>query len=191
MLLDGYWKRDLIRIKRQLKFWSRRSGYILHEYIEHRINRCLLFSTAIIRKIIEDEKDGENLYKEWLDSLKEEGVDTKPEKPEFLSLQYSVSITKYQHVDEEKIFINSKLILSDYDTEHGEQIELPLSQVCNQLIHSYVWGIVHSGKRIYGVMTASDKFKEKEVYLLKIEDWITALDFVIENCNIQSKESLI
>lgn len=180
MILDGYWKRDLIKIKRQLKFWSSRSGYILHEYIEHRINRCLLFSAAIIRKIIEDEADAETIMKH----------DNMP-LPPFRILRSTVPLTAYKHVDEEKFFVNSRLILSDYDTKSAEQIELPLTQVCNQLIHSYVWGVVHSEKRVYGVMTASDWFKEKEAYLLKIEDWITALEFVIENCNIYSKESIV
>lgn len=180
MLLDGYWKRDLIKIKRQLKYRSRRGGSIMCKYAEHRINRCLLFSAAIIRKIIEDEADAETIMKH----------DNMP-LPPFRILHSTVPLTTYKHIDEEKFFVNSRMILSDYDTKNAGQIELPLTQVCNQLIHSYVWGVVHSGNKVYGVMTASDRFKEKEAYLLKIEDWITALEFVIENCHIYSKESIV
>ena len=183
MILDGYWKRDLIKFRRQLRYWSRRGGYIMHDYSEHRINRAFLFSAAIIRKIVEDEADAQAIMKK----------DDLPIAP-FRILHYAVPMRIYKHVDEEKFFLVSKLILSDYDVEHSETVDMPLKEACNQIIHSYVWSAIHSGKngdKIYGAMFASDRAKEKCAYLLKIDDWINTLDFVAENCNINSKESIL
>ena len=183
MLLDGYWKRDLIKFRRQLKCWSHRGDCIIHEYAEHQINRGLLFSAAIIRKIIEDEIDAQAILKK----------DNLPMAP-FKILHYTIPMRVYKHTDEEKIFLVSKIVLSDYDVEHSETVDMSLKDACNQIIHSYVWSPVLSGKKndiIYGVIFASDRAKEKCAYLLKIEDWINTLDFVSENCNINSKESII
>ena len=183
MLHDGYWKRELIKFKRQLKYWSRRGGYYMYEYSEHRINRCLLYSAAIIRKIVEDEANAQAIMKKnnW-------------QMAPFKILHYTVPIKVYKHTDEDKFFMVSKLILPDYDTKHCESADLPLKEACNQIIHSFVWSPVHSGKKsdiIYGAMFASDREKEKCAYLLKIEDWINTLDFVAQNCHINSKESII
>lgn len=183
MLLDGYWKRDLIKFRRQLKYRSRRGGSIMCKYAEHRINRCLLFSAAIIRKIVEDETNAEAIMKR----------DNMP-LPLFKILHSTVPLFVYKHVDKEKFFVNSRLILSDYDVEHNESIDISLKEVCNQIVHSYVWSAVRNGKKrniIYGVMLASDFKKEKCAYLLRIEDWINTLDFVAKNCHIDSKESLL
>lgn len=186
MLLDGYWKKDLKSIIKQLEKWSGKRCELFHDYSEHKVNQGLLYSAVIIRKIVEDEKDGEEIYKNWMKHLDSEEIDEKPSKPKFATMSRIVSVARYAHIDGEKFFMNSKLFLSDYDAKHAEHIELPLSQMCNQLIHSYVWGIAYSseGKKIYGIMTASDKFKEKEVYLLKIDDWIDAIRFVIDNSTI-------
>ncbi len=181
MILDGYWEKELKTIIKLLKRWSSKRSDLFHDLAEHKVNQGLLYSAVIIRKIVEDENDVKPFF------------DERGETEKYLKiLCYNVPVVKYKHVGEEKFFVNSKLILSDYDTKHAEQIELPLNQICNQLIHSYVWSIVHTNnmKEICGVLTASDRFKE-EVYLLKIEDWINTLDYVVENSSIYTKESII
>ena len=102
-------------------------------------------------------------------------------------LHYIVPVKEYLHTDDSKFFVNSNIILSEYDTKNGKAIDVSLKELCNQFIHSYVWGIVYSNKQIYGAIFASDKQKEKSAYLLKIEDWIEAVGFVADNCNIISK----
>ena len=181
MLLDGYWKRDLIKIKRQLKFWSRYGGSILKDYAEHKMNSCFLYSAIIIRKIIDDETEAETDDKEL----------NIPPTP-YEVLHCSVPVVQYKYIGENPFFAVSSIYLSDYDTKNGLKIELSLKKVCNQFVHSYVWGVVHYGKKnkLYGAMFASDSEKEKCVYLIKLEDWIKALDFVINNCRIYSKESI-
>ncbi len=182
MLLDGYWKKDLIKFKRQLRFWSRYGGTVLRDYAGHKMNSCFLYSAAIIRKIIEDEDEAER-------DDKQSEIPPAPYK----ILHCSVPLIKYKYKVENKLFFVSSINLSDYDTKNGEETKLPLKNVCNQFIHSYVWGVVHFGKKnkLYGAMFASDSEKEKCAYMIKIEDWIKALDIVINNCHINSKESII
>lgn len=186
MLLDGYWKKDLKSIIKQLERWSGKRCVLFADYAEHKVNQGLLYSAVIIRKIVEDEKDGEEVYKNWLKHLDSEEILEKPSKPKFATMSRIVSVARYAHIDGEKFFMNSKLFLSDYDTKHADHIELPLSQMCNQLIHSYVWGVVHNSEhnQIFGILVASDNFMKKEMYLLKIEDWIDTIRYVIDNSTI-------
>ncbi len=174
MLLDGYWKRDLIKFMRQLIFWSRRGGSIMQKYAEHRINRYLLFSAAIIRKIVEDEEDAKKIIKKH-----------QMHMPPLLVLKINIPVTRYQHMDEDKFFVNSRVFLDDYDLKNGRADTIPLMQVCNQIIHSYTWAVVHYGKRrIHGVLVASDREKEKDIILLTVSDWIRSIQKVIEDANI-------
>lgn len=174
MILDGYWKSELLRIKNRLDFWSN-AGYALPEdFVEHNINRCLLYSAVIIRKIAEDEKDAESIIKK-----------TQPWQPDLSINKISIPVKRYVHTDEEKLFLNSRVILSDYDAKRPQNDFLPVFQACNQIIHSYAWGIVYqSKKRIYGVLVASDREKEKDVFLLTISDWIDVIHKVIIKSNI-------
>ena len=178
MLLDGYWRKDLYETKKQLEKWSKYKyiSFKDKDKAEHMINRGLLFSAAIIRKIFEDEKEAKKTEKK---------LNWQPAP--YKILHYTVPVKEYNHTDSEKDFYISNIILSDYDLKNSKIIDLSLKALCDQFIHSYVWGIVYSNKQIYGAIFASDKQKEKSAYLLKIEDWIEAVGFVAENCNINSR----
>lgn len=178
MLQDGYWRKDLYEIKKQLeKCCKYKNIYLTNkDKVEHTINRGLLFSAAIIRKIIDDEKEAEEIEKEL-----------KWEPAPYKILHYTVPVKEYYHIDDDKFFVNSSIVLSEYDTKNGKAIDVSLKELCNQFIHSYVWGIVHNNKQIYGAIFASDKQKDKSAYLLKIEDWIETVKFVAENCHINSR----
>lgn len=171
MLLDGYWKNDLRRIKRSLRFWSKNRISIFSDYAEHKVNQGLLYSAVIIRKIVEDERD----VKKVVEKSK------LPFSPPFPVIKISVPIQKYTHVDENKFFMNSKVFLQDYNLENAENIELPLADVCNQIIHSYSWSVVYwNSKFIYEVLMASDLFKEKGIYALTIQNWIEVIQKTID-----------
>ncbi len=177
MILDGYWKKELKQIKRSLLFWSNAGKRVLSDYSEHKINRAYLYSAAIIRKISEDEKEAEvELSK------------TSLPLPALEILKIKVKVFRYKHVDQDKFFVNSRVILSDYDTKNAIEGEISLFEVCNQVIHSYVWGVVYSGKPIYGVLLASDWKKEKEVLLLPVNEWIKVIDEVVKKATIDLKK---
>lgn len=171
MILDGYWKQDLHQIKSRLVFWCR-MGFA--DFAEHQINRGMLYSAVIIRKIVEDEKDAEGTVKkhQW-------------PKPALPILKITVPIVRYQHTDKDNFFANSRVFLDDYDMKNGQADDLPLMQICNQIIHSYAWAVVYQGKNgIYGVLLASDREKETDIILLTVSDWINAIQRVIKEANI-------
>lgn len=170
MILDGYWKRDLYQISAGLMYWTRMGFSALSE---HRINRGLLYSAAIIRKIAEDEKEAEHTAE-----------NTQMTMPPLPIIKTSVPVKRYRHTDPDKFFVNSRVFLDDYDLKHAETDQLSLFQVCNQIIHSYTWAVVHQGRRIHGVLFASDREKEKDVFYLALEDWISTIHTVIDTSAI-------
>ncbi len=174
MLLDGYWKKELNGIKRHLSIWSRSSFFCPQNYAEHRINQGLLYSAVIIRKITEDERDAEKALKKHQMPM-----------PELPILKISVPVMRSQHNDEDNLFANSKVFLGDYDLQNGQADSMSLKEVCNQIIHSYAWAVVHRGKnRIHGVLVASDREKETDIIMLSVSDWISAIQEVIEKSTI-------
>ena len=171
MILDGYWKHDLRRIKSELIFWSK---WGFGDYAEHQISRGLLYSAAIIRKNAEDEKDAERAIEK-----------VQLPMPPLPIIKICIPVKRYRHIDPDKFFVNTRVLLEDYDLQHAESDQLYLSQVCNQIIHSYTWAVVYSGKRyIYGVLVASDREKEKDNILLSVADWINAIQDVIDKSTI-------
>ena len=174
MLLDGYWKRDLRWIKHSLGFWSSIRFRVFRDYAEHRVNRGLLLSAVIMRKIVEDEREIEDICKV---------ANALP--PSLPVIKISVPINRINHIDERKMFANSRVFLQDYDTENAIKEEVPLSFVCNQIIHSYAWALVYlNGKKIYEVLFASDVKKEKAIYALVIRDWADVIQKVIDKASI-------
>lgn len=155
-----------------MNFWSKH--LLFKEFAEHKINQGTLYSAAIIRKIVEDEKDAETEFISY----------ALPMAPLEI-LKIKVPVTVYCHIDKGKFFANSKMFLQDYDIKHAEEIEITLRDTCNQIIHSYVWNIIYQGmNKIYGVAVASDRAKEKDLFLLRINDWIHVIQEVVNKCNI-------
>ncbi len=173
MILDGYWKNELKQIRQSLIFWSKAGRRVLSDYSKHKINRAFLYSAAIIRKISEDEKEAE------VDLTNANMV-----LPALEILKIKVNVTRYNHIDEDKFFANSRVFLEDYNTKDAIDDTISLFTACNQIIHSYVWGVVYSGKKIYGALLASDREKEKDILLLTVTEWINVIEDVIEKANI-------
>lgn len=57
------------------------------------------------------------------------------------------------------------------------------NDVCNWLVHSYVWSISYSSdqKRFVGFLVASDRFKEKFVHFVSFDEWQKVLNVAINN----------
>ncbi|MGW5613605.1 hypothetical protein [Streptomyces sp. NPDC003877] len=58
-----------------------------------------------------------------------------------------------------------------YDLEKGRDVELSLTNLCNQVIHSWVWGFASGGNGIGldGVFVSSDRKRRKCLYFLSID----------------------
>ena len=175
MILDGYWKKELLQICRELHFWSKTGSVFYDSLAKHKINRCLLYSAIIIRKIADDEKDAEN-------TVGQQQAYTPP----FPVLKISVPVKRFAHTDKEKLFFNSRFIPEDYDLKNARDDTLSLFQVCNQIIHSYVWDFAYDQgtNNLHSVIVASDREKNDDIFLLAISDWIKVIQKVIEQSNI-------
>ena len=171
MIFDGQWKREVKTLSRELSVW--RKLLFPSEYAKHRLNRAILYSAAILRKIIEDEREAEKVFRKHGEAI-----------PHKLLLNAKVPAICYPHTDEEKVFFRGKLF--HYDYGEGKRVELSVQDVCNNLIHSYVWSLAwESNKKSYaGFLVASDRSKESSVYAIHFSDWQEILKLCTEESAI-------
>jgi hypothetical protein len=192
MILDGYWKKELKRNLRNLKLWINLSkAYSVYsKYSEHQVNKSILYSAIIIRKMFEDEKHAEPILKEMKALELEKHTEFVPKIAHCDSgllkiIKYKVSVTIYPFSGDED-FIIERVIPDNYDYKNKAQEKIELNKLCNQIIHSFVWSVAYEqkSKKIHGVLFASDKEKAKVMYLLEPKEWIKAIRFCIKNGNI-------
>ena len=113
MILDGYWKRELVHNKRMLKFWLK-VGSVFDKYAEHQVNKSILYSAVIIRKMFEDEKAAETVLKNGNLPM-----------PLLRLLNYKVKITAYPFSGDADL-ITERVIPDNYDYSkvYLEEVEL-------------------------------------------------------------------
>ena len=168
MIFDSKWKSELKHLSWEILFWCRLS--ILGSFAEHQLNRAVLYSATILRKIIEDETEAEAIVKEVnmpLQKLK--------------TVHYSLEAITYQYTGEEGWTIRSKLCASDYGK--GQDVHVSAKNVCNWLLHSYVWGVAHTSdeKNFAGFLVALDFDKEKIVHYVSFKEWQKLIVNEIQN----------
>lgn len=172
MILDGYWKLELNRYVRRLKFWGRLCGGT-GTYAEHQVNKNLLYSAAIIRKLIEDEADA-----------KKQIQNSSLPMPELALLHYDIPAVEYAF-NGDKDFILHKVI-ADYYHAGNRSIKVEAKTICNSIVHSYIWNLAYwsDNKGIIGFLTASDFDKEKKLYFVRLTDWIDYINYCKEKCTV-------
>ena len=172
MILDGYWKLELHRYILWLRFWSALCKWT-GSFAEHQVNKYLLYSAAIIRKLIEDEADA-----------KKERQNSEYEMSELALLHYDLPATEYQF-DGDEDFILHKVIEDNYNAG-SRNVMVEAKTICNSIIHSYIWNLAYSeGKRgAAGFLTASDREKDKKLYFVRINDWIGYINYCKEKCSV-------
>ena len=172
MIFDGYWILELHRYTFQLRFWSSLCKWTV-SFAEHQVNKYLLYSAAIIRKLIEDETDAK---KEFQNS--EHGM------PELALLHYDLPATEYPF-DGDVNYVLHKVVTDNYNAR-SQAVTVEAKTICNSIIHSYVWNLAYSeGKRgAAGFLTASDREKDKKLYFVTISDWIGYINYCKEKCNV-------
>lgn len=173
MILDGYWKKELERNIRSLETWLKLSC-AFSDYAKHQVNKAILYSAIIMRKMFEDEKGAETANKK-----------TDMPMPPLQLLKYKVKVTVYPFSGD-KSFVTERVIPENYDCKSAVTEEIKLNTLCNQIIHSFVWTVAYEQKKrkITGVLFASDNAKDNVLYLLKPQEFIKAIRFCIENGNI-------
>ena len=83
-----------------------------------------------------------------------------------------ISATKYPYTDEDGWAFRGKICVSSYG--EGQAASLKVKDVCNWLLHSYVWGVA-------GFLVASDFDKEKFVHFVSFDEWQKVIDAAIKN----------
>lgn len=171
MINNKFWREDLSNIIKELSQYSKKEYKRYMPKAEHIINRSFLYSAIIIRKAIENEKDAKSY------------VEKRGDATQILkTLYHNVPVVAYDFLPD-SAFRNRKCYPDYYDMENAEIIDLELVKVCNQIIHSYRWALLYESgfTGVYGALFASDKYKDKRIFLLSIENWINAIQFVIDN----------
>jgi hypothetical protein len=174
MILDGHWKLELKKSINALRFWRKVAGGLHTDFADHQVNRQILYSTVIVRKIIEDEKWAKNDLK-----------DSPLPMPPFAILHSEIKVIEYPYVGD-KDFVGFRPWTDDYDVDGRTAGALPLEHACNSIIHSYVWSLVRYEKKkdIAAFVMASDKFKSRCMYLIMLDDWLDKLQFCLNHCHV-------
>ena len=174
MILDGYWKLELKKSIDALRFWRKVAGVIHTDFTDHQVNRQILYSAVIVRKIIEDEK--------W---AKKDLKDSTLPMPPFSILHSEIKVIEYPYVGD-KDFIGFRPWADNYDVDGRTASVLPLEYAFNSIIHSYVWSLVRYEKKkdIAAFVMASDKYKAQCMYLIMLDDWLDKLQLCLDSCHV-------
>ena len=103
------------------------------------------------------------------------------EYPECKIMSGVISATKYPYTDEDGWAFRGKICVSSYG--EGQAASLKVKDVCNWLLHSYVWGVAGYAdqKGFAGFLVASDFDKEKFVHFVSFDEWQKVIDAAIKN----------
>lgn len=174
MILDGYWKRELFRNKLSLKLWLKLSAIGFRNYADHKVNKAILYSAVIMRKMFEDEKTAETQVK-----------NSNAMMPPLRLLKYKVKVNVYPFTGDKNL-ISEYPWPDDYDFKNAVTEEIELNKLCNQILHAYSWAVVRrkGSKRISSVMFSSDRTKTELLYRLDPREFIKAIDYFVEHGHI-------
>ncbi len=166
--MNEYWEQELHRIAKRLRIWKAFSMLNCDSF-ENNISKNILLSAIILRKVIEDE------YQMNKDL---QSHDLKPEKSwcRFKYLFQTIPAIRFPFCGEDAIYIVERPFPADYGPA-SEKIDIPLREICNSIVHSYVWALPRTnGKRcIQSFLVSSDREKGKYLNYILLDDWIKAL----------------
>ena len=172
------WKKELKRAQRQLKFWTRMcSNSVIRTYAEHRVCRVILYLAVMLRKVCDDYDDTLKIIIgsfETEDAAQEElseyAIDWQASRKEILVLECPFS--------GDESFIRHQAIADYYGK--GEFKGYPIRQICNQIIHSYIWTMTYKTGKLYGLAVSSDRYTTESLYIIPIEEMLKFLDYCKE-----------
>lgn len=168
MIYDGRWKKELKKQARAIAFWRKLS--FCGDIAKHHLNRTVLYSATILRKMVEEETEAKAF------ATKENITLGK-----IVIINTSLNAVRYPYNGEEGWTFRGKLCAMNYG--EGQSVCVKAKDVCNWLLHSYVWGVAFNEDRkgFAGFFVASDFDKEKFVHYISFEEWRRLLILAIEN----------
>lgn len=146
-------------------------------FAAHQINKNVLHSAVIARKIYEDDIH----YKKEADRYNKQRVeDQLPgiHLPEMPLLTYKIDVTEFPFV-RDKDFIIERIIPDNYIS--GLNNCYLAKDICNYVIHAFVWCVTkYANTREVVFCVASDKNKEEKLIAVKISEWIKYIKACVE-----------
>lgn len=167
MVFDGQWKRELRTFSREIAFWRKMTMF--SHIAEHRLNRAILYSAIILRKVMEDEKEAEEII-------------TKSELPKvsFELLHAKIAATQYLYIAEKGWTVRGAFRADDYGKR--ESVPLDAQLMCHWLVHSCIWSLVHDGELRYaGFLVASDRKRETHIHYVTFDEWLRVIELAIKH----------
>lgn len=152
------WKKELRDKKRQLLRYNTSENFDRNfESTCFKMERALLYSAMIIRVLIESQKLSDD-------------VDI-----------YSITVSKNnptKNIDR----LHRWLEEDEYDWKHTCSETVLGKNVCNWILHSYVFSFLfEENGNILGFMVSSDYDRNKALYTVTLDAWINFMKFVISD----------
>lgn len=152
------WKKELNIKKQQVIKYNKKDSFDKNfDFSHHKVESGLLYSSFIIRKLIESNK-----LSDLIDS-------------------HTIQVIRYSPI--KQINMLHKWVDDDeYDwVKPVTQIVLG-KDICNWLIHSYVLSLIfEENAAVIGFYVSSDFDRNKGLYEVTIEDWLSFVDLVIQD----------
>lgn len=157
MISDSYsWKRDLLRRKYLLEKYS--ASALMDEENDNAsmvLEKAVFYSAFIIRKLIDCK------------TKVSDRVDTHP----FRVKRYSTMGMN--------IHMLRKLNVNSHDWSSEKSITVNGKDICNWLIHSYVFAFgCGESRKVEGFFVSSDYDRNKFLYFVELSDWVKYMNIV-------------
>lgn len=165
--MNEYWERELHRLARRLRIWKVLSA-LDRDTFENNISKNMLLSAIVLRKVIEDEYQ---MNKEFPSNRQ-----SSLQKPHFKYLFQTIPVVRYPFCGENVECIVELPFPADYGSPSGI-IDIPLREICNSIVHSYVWALPRAKEKrcVQGILVSSDREKGEYLSYISLNDWIKIL----------------
>ncbi|HAN20669.1 MAG: hypothetical protein A2Y15_04485 [Clostridiales bacterium GWF2_36_10] len=159
MVLESWeWKNELREKKRQLLRYSKKeslNGNFINTYFK--LERALFYSAFIVRLLVESKKLSDNAD------------------------NYNINVSSnlpIKNIDRLHRWMDEDA----YNWENTKNEAILGKQMCNYLIHSYVFNFSYGDNdSVVGFNVASDYIRNDILYSVSIYEWIKYLDFIISD----------
>ncbi|MDA8576141.1 hypothetical protein N9L24_03765 [Candidatus Marinamargulisbacteria bacterium] len=106
-------------------------------------------------------------------------VDTKKVSDKLSDAQLKVSV--YQKNSKRLTLMNNHRFEEQYNFDKKDEEKLKIRDVCNQIIHSYIFQLVGYRSKIFYVFFNSDHQKNECLFKLKIKDFLKVVEKFANN----------
>jgi len=157
MVYESYpWKQDLLRRKRLILKYNTVEYFQKDEEATYTVlEKAIFYSAFIIRKLID-----------CFGKLSDDAD------------RYTLSVIKFKPLKEVNAF-HRWPDESTHDWDHSQQKTVKGKDICNWLIHSYLFFFNYNEEEtIDGFFVASDYDRNKTLYYIRIRDWLDYMTFI-------------